>query len=167
MTSTPGSGDADARRVVAVEAVHAHDGRGFGQPVALADRQAQPDEGLRDVRVQRRAAADAQPQAPAEALEQLLRHQGFQQRPREERQPPRPATLAPLEAVPAHLPRVSSKSLRFLRETPTSVALICAWSFSKMRGTDTMIVGRTLFRSSPSCAMERANATVEPDSIVR
>jgi hypothetical protein len=61
----------------------------------------------------------------------------------------------------------SSNRRLFVGDAECSVAVICPCSFSKMRGTETMIVGRTLLKSSPSCAIERANATEDPETIVR
>ncbi len=104
-TSMPGSTAADGGRIVALQAVHRHHGRGLGEAVALADRQPQPDEGPRDLRVERRAPADRDSQPPPQAIEELRRDQRPQQRPQKEGGLPRPPPLPPLEQVPPRAAR--------------------------------------------------------------
>ena len=85
--------------------VAGHDGAGLGESVALHHRQAEADEHARDLRRQRRAAADRGAQTSAQAVQDLLRHQFVQQRPQQERQLPAAASLLVHEALPADIHR--------------------------------------------------------------
>ena len=60
-----------------------------------------------------------------------------------------------------------SKRRRFEAGAPSSWPWIAPCRRSKIRGTDTITVGRTDLKSSASCGIERAKATWAPATIVR
>ena len=94
-------GHAHAGRIVVQRQVHADDGTGLRESVALQDRHPEADEGLRYRHRQGGTATDRQAQAPSQFGGDLVRHQPFQQRPGQQLRVPARALLQVFETSPA------------------------------------------------------------------
>ena len=101
-----GQRPADAFGDVVFERADADDGAGLGESVALHERDAERDEDPCDVRGQGCAAADRNPQPPAEACADLRSDQVIEQRGHQQTRVPARPTLAVLEAIPADAHRM-------------------------------------------------------------